>query len=63
MNMDDMFGLNKEFEALNSLANLSELARAVIDLNTKIRHTIHNLDLFRVYYDFEQTINSYNLRN
>lgn len=50
--MVDMFGLSKGFEEVN----LSELACAVSDLNTKIEQCTINIDLYRVYYDFEETI-------
>ncbi|CAH1098905.1 unnamed protein product [Psylliodes chrysocephalus] len=55
--------LNAELDELNRLVNLSELARAVRDLNNLLRACPTNKDLFTAYQDFYDNINSYKFRN
>lgn len=58
--MDDVSALNRE---LNNQVNLSELAKAVRELNDKLRQCLTNLDIFYTYQEFNNNIDRYNFRN
>lgn len=44
--MNDVLDLNEEFTELNRLINLGELAGAVRDLNSKLRHYKDGREIF-----------------
>lgn len=58
--MDDVSALNRE---LNNQVNLSELAKAVRELNDKLRQCLTNLDIFYTYQEFNNNNDRYNFRN
>lgn len=62
-NPDDFQALNAELNELNRLVNLSELTKAVRDLNNKLRACLTNLEIYMTYQAFYDNINSYNFRN
>lgn len=62
-NQDDFQALNAELNELHRLVNLSELTRAVRDLNNKLRTCLTNLEIYMTYQSFYDNINNYKFRN
>ncbi|CAH1110469.1 unnamed protein product [Psylliodes chrysocephalus] len=61
--MGDLFALNHEMQELNSLVNISELTRAVRELNSQLRECRSEASIFLTYNNFMTNLNNYKFRN